>query len=83
MAPPSELIWTTSNTKKQLWNKFLMETILKEVRNSEEKTHRNAPISWIRSKKIDDTTYDLCEQFMWRKLMETTLKKENFDGKKR
>jgi len=37
MAPPSELIWTILYTKKQLWNKFLMETVLKEVRNSEEK----------------------------------------------
>jgi len=34
MAPRSELIWISSFTKKQLWNKFLME-IVDAVRKSE------------------------------------------------
>jgi len=59
MASPSELIWTILYTKKQLWNKFLMETMLKEVRNSEEKTHRNASISWISSKQNNGGTYKI------------------------
>jgi len=45
MAPPSELIWTILFNQEQLWNKFLMETMLKKLRNSEGKRTEMRPLA--------------------------------------
>jgi len=63
MAPPSELIWTILFTQKQLWNNILMETMLEEVRNSEERNARMKCMWTIyRSQHLMETTLKMDEK---------------------
>jgi len=60
-----------------------METMLKKVKNFEEKMHRNASVSRKSSKQIDDTTYEIYVNYFYPEVfMETMLQKaENFEEK--